>query len=110
MPEKGWKIITIREGTRTSLMDRSSYPKRGRSVDDVIADLLTSQGSSQGRKATGPQFAESKRVWGEYRKELQRKVDESVKKSRETGKDVRISVKASGVISRMDAIFGLLAD
>lgn len=45
MPEKGWKIITVRESTHRALVDLSK--KRGVSIDEWIQSKLTSQPTSQ---------------------------------------------------------------
>jgi len=51
MPEKGWKIITVRDRIRVMLLDKSS--KEGLSISDYLEELLradTSRQKKQGSK------------------------------------------------------------
>ena len=48
MPEKGWKIITVREGTHKTLLDMSTHESC--SIDELIQTWLTSQSASKPRR------------------------------------------------------------
>jgi len=58
-------------------------------------------------ESTDERFEEVKEGWVAYRRELQAKIEETRKRSKEQGKDIRASIKPGGVIERLDNIFQL---
>jgi adenosyl cobinamide kinase/adenosyl cobinamide phosphate guanylyltransferase len=48
MPERGWKIITVREGTHKTLLEMST--QENCSIDELIQTWLTSQLTSKPRR------------------------------------------------------------